>query len=221
MELYDVRVEGAQAVEQIVEAIEYFNEHTFAPTGASGPASRPEVLVLTRGGGSLESLQAFNAEAVVRAIFASQIPIISAVGHEKDVTVADFVADVRASTPTHAGKIISEDWERASVDLEQLQTGIVHGAQNIIVSWRNTLETLSSGITTSFEYYFDSFKLRLVDFSTKLNLVSPELKLKQGYSIVLAGDGSVIKSVDQLAVGDRVKLRLHKGTAGANIYEKN
>ena len=86
IELYDVRVEGARAVEEIVEAISWFNEN------------RPEieVLVLTRGGGSLESLQAFNSELVARAIFASRIPIICGVGHERDVSIADFVADMRA-----------------------------------------------------------------------------------------------------------------------------
>src|SRR3989344_5209822 len=109
IELYDVRVEGARAVEQIVEAIEWFN------------GNRPEtkVLVLTRGGGSLESLQAFNSELVARAIFASRIPIICGVGHERDVTIADFVADVRASTPTHAAKIIGESWERGVLELDQ------------------------------------------------------------------------------------------------------
>src|SRR3989338_2976352 len=112
--LHDARVEGAQAIVQVCEAIEYFNKNS----------PETEVLVITRGGGSLESLSAFNSEDIARSIFASRIPVISAIGHERDVTIADFVADVRASTPTDAAKIISADWQSAALTLQNISSSL-------------------------------------------------------------------------------------------------
>lgn len=100
---HDVRVEGVNAVRSIVNAIEWFNKNT----------TDVQVLVLTRGGGSLESLQAFNSMEVAQAIYSSRIPVISAIGHENDVSISDLVADVRASTPTHAGKVLGHPWAMA------------------------------------------------------------------------------------------------------------
>lgn len=114
---YDVRVEGVNAIDSIVEAIKWFN--------AQPPSQAVEVVVLTRGGGSLESLQAFNSEPVAQAIFASKIPILSAIGHENDVTISDLVADRRGSTPTDAGKILSQYWREADGLLEQTQERLV------------------------------------------------------------------------------------------------
>lgn len=112
----DVRVEGLRAVDSIVRGLQWFNQH---PDGI-------EVIVLTRGGGSLESLQAFNSLEVAQAIFASKIPVVSAVGHEKDVTISDLVADVRASTPTDAGKILSRSWSLAQEKLRQYYRQFAH-----------------------------------------------------------------------------------------------
>ena len=112
----DVRVEGMYAVSSIVEALHLFN--------ANYPDM--EAIVLTRGGGSLESLQAFNSLEVAEAIFTSRIPVLSAVGHENDITIADLVADIRASTPTHAGKIIAEPWLLAQDRVERIEQNVVH-----------------------------------------------------------------------------------------------
>ena len=206
IEFYDVRVEGAQAVEQVVEAIQWFNEH------------RPEleVIVITRGGGSLESLQAFNNENVVRAIFASKIPIISAIGHEKDVTVADFVADVRASTPTHAGKIISESWERGATELQQQTQQLITSARERISQSRYSIETSLSQMQSSFEYRLADLQQSLLEHKKKLQLGNPELKFKQGY-IVAYGPGGLIKSVDQVSVGDMIDMRFYDGCAKSEI----
>lgn len=106
---YDVTVEGVNAIDSIVEAIEWFNKQPQAV----------EVIVVTRGGGSLESLQAFNSEPVAQAIYASKIPVLSAIGHENDLTISDLVADVRGSTPTDAGKILSQQWCEAKNILKQ------------------------------------------------------------------------------------------------------
>ena len=115
---YNVRVEGLYAVEEITEAIRYFNENE---TGV-------DVLVLTRGGGSLESLQPFNSEELAKAIFASKIPIITAIGHENNRTIADLVADVYASTPTAAARILSDPWRQAGpllISFEDNMTAII------------------------------------------------------------------------------------------------
>lgn len=99
----DVRVEGINAIDNVVEAIRWFNENL--PT--------LDVIVITRGGGSLESLAAFNSEDVAKVIFSSKIPVVSAIGHENDISISDLVADLRASTPTDAGKCLSEHWRMA------------------------------------------------------------------------------------------------------------
>ncbi|MCX7996581.1 MAG: exodeoxyribonuclease VII large subunit [Patescibacteria group bacterium] len=127
---YDVRVEGVNAVDSIVEAIEWFNIHS----------PDTQVLVLTRGGGSLESLQAFNSLEVAQAIFSSRIPVISAVGHENDVSISDLVADLRASTPTHAGKILSEPWNRAREQIEFYETTMTRSFWMTAEKIRETLE---------------------------------------------------------------------------------
>src|SRR5664279_3852289 len=121
----DVRVEGIKAVESIVDAIKWFNENT----------NGVEVLVITRGGGSLEALQAFNTLEVAKAIFSSKIPVMTAIGHENDFTIADFVADVRASVPTHAGKILGDPWEAAGEKIDTVE-------QNIVSLYRNKLRVL-------------------------------------------------------------------------------
>jgi exodeoxyribonuclease VII large subunit len=129
IEFIDVRVEGVNAIPSIVQALTWV---------ASRP-ERPQVVVVTRGGGSLESLQAFNSREVAEAIFRSPIPVISAIGHERDITISDLVADIRASTPTDAGKILSRDWSQASERLGQTQQAIIWRLDSLL---RTTSEKL-------------------------------------------------------------------------------
>lgn len=133
---HDVRVEGISAVETVIDAIRWFNEN----------AKDVQVLVITRGGGSLESLQAFNTLEVAKAIYSSKIPVLTAIGHEQDVTIADLVADVRASVPTHAGKLLSEPWERAAEKIDAIEGSITS-------LFRNKLRDLDSKLT----HYEDNF----------------------------------------------------------------
>lgn len=100
--LYPVKVQGEEAAQNVVEALDYFN-------GLSDPVQKPDIIIVARGGGSLEDLQAFNQEEVALAIFGSEIPVISAIGHETDVTIADMVADMRAGTPSIAAEIAAPD----------------------------------------------------------------------------------------------------------------
>lgn len=142
IQLGDVRVEGLQAIDSIVRTIRWFNEQ-------SDPV---EVIVLTRGGGSLESLQAFNSEEVAKAIFSSRIPVVSAVGHENDVTIADLVADVRASTPTDAGKILSQYWRALEGQLlasEELLESVI---RSLFAKTRTQLHTLDTSLEQNFSH---------------------------------------------------------------------
>lgn len=143
IERYDVRVEGLRSAEQICRAFEYFNSR----------GTDVDVIVLTRGGGSLESLQSFNSERVARAIFSSRIPVLCGVGHEKDISLADLVADMRASTPTHAGKILCEDWSSCEARLDAYSSSLTYSmreemqryissCESLLSSWDRKIETL-------------------------------------------------------------------------------
>lgn len=151
VELIDIRVEGVRAVDSIVQA---FAEINARPSSA-------QVIVLTRGGGSLESLQAFNSREVAEAIFASKIPVVSAVGHEKDVTIADLVADVRASTPTDAGKLLARDWSLAAEVLHQTQQAIVWRLESRVRECRQMVASHSKNWLQKFEFSLQRTRQRL------------------------------------------------------------
>lgn len=127
---YDVKVEGTNCIKEITSAFNWFNEHPM----------KLDAIVLTRGGGSLESLMAFNSEDVAKAIYKSRIPVISAVGHENDITIADLVADLRASTPTHAGKIISQPYIDVQTKLMSCYSSIKN---NLEISLRQHNEQIT------------------------------------------------------------------------------
>lgn len=199
--LYDVRVEGASAIEQVCEAIKWFNEHK----------PETEVLVITRGGGSLESLQAFNSEDIARAIFASRIPVITAIGHERDVTIADFVADVRASTPTDAAKILSESWDEAQYILDQLAQSMQSGISQSLQNYRNIMDRYADSWRQSMRNKFQMISENLKRFEHSFSLADPTLRLKQGYSIVRDADDKVIKTVEDIKEDDIVKVQFYHG----------
>lgn len=127
---YNVKVEGPSALLEITEAIRWFNENL----------SKTDVLVLTRGGGDWESLKPFNSEDIVKAIFASKIPIITGIGHEADFTLADYVADLRASTPTHAAKILNENWTRARVQIREFESNLQTLMKKIIKNVKEKID---------------------------------------------------------------------------------
>lgn len=158
IEFCDARVEGLQAVDSIVKALRWFNEQP----------NPVEVIVLTRGGGSLESLQAFNSEEVAKAIFSSKIPVVSAVGHENDVTIADLVADVRASTPTDAGKILSQHWRQLPTQLQSAEALLEGTMRRIIAGVRQELRTLDQEIDRSFLARLHQQRQRLVQLQLSL-----------------------------------------------------
>jgi exodeoxyribonuclease VII large subunit len=162
--IYPVKVQGDGAAEEIVDALTYFNSR-------AGANLRPDVVVVARGGGSLEDLWAFNEEKVARAIFASAIPIVSAVGHETDFTISDFVADVRASTPSHAAEIVLQTREAFDRHIAQLQESLAERIRYLIIHRRQRLHELvtdsafrrAENLVREYRQRADELALRLGD----------------------------------------------------------
>ncbi|MEK7103195.1 MAG: exodeoxyribonuclease VII large subunit, partial [Patescibacteria group bacterium] len=176
IELVHVKVQGEGAVEDITNAFRYFNSDQTAA----------EVLVLTRGGGSMEDLHAFNDEAVARAVFGSRIPVMCGVGHERDESLADYVADVRAATPTHAATLIVPDRDemarRIGHDVRVMQQyidGSIEWNRNAVDRYANTLETIATRTLHDFSQLEKRFIFRLESFSRQTAHFDTRL---QGYA---------------------------------------
>jgi exodeoxyribonuclease VII large subunit len=214
----DVAVQGEDAAEEIAGAIETLNTHMPAP----------DVLALVRGGGSLEDLAAFNDEHVARAIFASRIPMVVGVGHERDTTLADMAADVRASTPSNAAERIVPDRSEIGGELEMFFSGLDAGMERSLRNHKQMLDgflariesvlrektekgrLLSSRLEAVFSVRFRSFNEKLLQSASLLRALNPAGILRRGYSITLR-DGKVVKGVSEVKRGDKVKSVLFKG----------
>ena len=221
--LLPVRVQGVEAPPEIVGAIRYANRWKVA-----------DLIITGRGGGSMEDLWAFNDERVARAIYESELPIISAVGHEPDVTIADFVADARASTPSNAAEI-------AVPDREELRRWLLGAGERMEQSMEVRLEALRQRLENLAEKrvmadqlaYVQDKRMELVhvqqrlgdlsgvllgrkkqQFSTlaaALDAMSPLKVLGRGYAMAQSVDGSILKSYRDVAAGDRVSVTLGEG----------
>ena len=217
-----VRVQGDEAPPEIVEAIKYANAHSVA-----------DLIITGRGGGSLEDLWAFNDERVARAIFASDIPIISAVGHEPDVTIADFVSDVRASTPSNAAEIAVPDQAEMRDILNARSISLRRIIDTEIKSRRQRLDDISNKrVMQSPRYYVEDKRLMLDHSQDKLlsalkmkigrnrevyarlaaglDAMSPLKVLGRGYAIAHRADGSVVKTSSDVKSGDHIRVQLQK-----------
>lgn len=228
---YDVRVEGMFAINEIVKALHWFNEYM----------PDLDAIVLIRGGGSWESLQAFNSEEVARAIFGSKIPVISGIGHESDITIADLVADLRSSTPTDAAKILNEHWKLASEKIYEYEKNLVSTINHLFKNTKEKIiffeENLTYNFTKKIQYlntdieeYFtaltknqkiwqEAIKKLIEGEEQKLNLANPTLKLKQGYSITYNENGKIIKNANDLKVGNEIKTKFYKGKVVSKIKD--
>lgn len=217
-----VRVQGAEAPPEIVGAIQYANEHNIA-----------DLIITGRGGGSLEDLWAFNDERVARAIFASEIPVISAVGHEPDVTIADFVADLRAATPSNAAELSVPDINDVRDALYATEFRMRQAISRELRSKRQRLaELFSKRVLQSPRYYIDDKRLiidrsqdklcaamlrklhinreRYARQAASLDAMSPLKVLGRGYAIARREDGYIVKQASDVKPGDHVTVRLHQ-----------
>lgn len=229
--IYPVRVQGEGAASEIVEGIEYFNK-----------TKSVDVIIVGRGGGSLEDLAPFNDETVARAIYASRIPVVSGVGHEIDFTIADFVADLRAPTPTAAADLVVRAKEDFISTIESLRSQLEQGMQNklekcrlalyqlvmelkeskeLFVSHRMYLDELLNNLVHGFSTYFTAKKNQVESFAQRLRDLNPEDILKRGYSITLKKEtGEVVISSRQVSQGDTLAVRLSQGELGVTVTEK-
>jgi len=227
-----VKVQGAGAAEEIAAGI--------AELGATGGA---DVMIVGRGGGSLEDLWAFNEEIVARAIYASTIPIISAVGHEVDFTIADFVADCRAPTPTAAAEMVlplkSDLVERVASLQNALQRGIENKVQMAKNNWsalvkrltdpgrklrehQQRLDEISVNLLRRFQDRLRQLKERLITDTGRLDALSPLAILRRGYSIThKLPEEEIVKDADVLTPGDRVRIRFAHGKAVCRVEGKD
>lgn len=203
---YDVQVQGEDAVNQVKTAIEYFNAHNLPP----------EVLVITRGGGSLEDLQAFSSEPVVRAVAASRIPTVLAIGHERDVSLAERAADVHASTPSNAAELLVPDRRDQLTQLAAYQQGLKSQILAAIKFQSQQLVTAGSSMQQSLEHRLTRQQQYLDSLQLALDQINPKRVLRRGYAIVRRGQTSV-RSRQDLKPQDKLTIEFHDGTVGAEV----
>ena len=226
-----VRVQGVEAPPEIAGAIRYANEFDVA-----------DVIITGRGGGSLEDLWAFNDERVARAIYASRIPVISAVGHEPDVTISDYVADRRASTPSNAAEIAVPDWHDMEDVLQNYSIRSRQGMEKSLKSLSQRLDALrSKRVLTDPGVYLDNRRLdvdrmrdrllaagerqlagkkqRFVKLGAGLDAMSPLRVLSRGYAVAMDEKGNTLKTVKELSAGQRLRLRFGDGGAKCRVEE--
>lgn len=217
-------VQGDGAAEQIAQAIEDLNR--FSP--------RPDVLLVGRGGGSMEDLWAFNEEVVARAIFNSKIPVISCVGHEVDFTIADFVADLRAPTPSAAAELVVKNSDNTRRHISQLQQRLLQSVslfyerarrrfdllvnspvfqQPLFLTQNREMDVdrLTQRLETAWQQKENLFSHRLEIAQQKLQTLGPQAVLKRGYSITRRKDGAVISSVKQTQSGEMIYVQVQDG----------
>ena len=210
IDLFSVLVQGDKAPDEICNAIKFFNE-------SSTP---PDILVITRGGGSAEDLWAFSTEKVTRAVAGSRIPTIVAIGHEIDFSLSEKASDRRASTPSNAAEIIVPDKKQISLNLAQNKKQISQSLENIFVQYRNELirhkERLSSSITSR----IDNLKQSLDSKASLLKALSPAEILKRGYSIIKKNN-KLVRSADELYEGNVIGLQFYDSFAEVKLGTVN
>lgn len=206
--LADVYVQGESAPSQLVEAIEHFNQQS----------EMPEVLVITRGGGSAEDLAAFNDERVVRAVAASRIPTLVAIGHEVDISLAELAADQRASTPSNAVQILVPDKKHELATLKNAQVHSTNWLNNFIRSERQNLRHQQTNLSQLTLGIFQAEQERLKTSRRLLKVFDPQTALARGYALV-SRRGKHLKSVLGAETGDELSVRLVDGTIKAAVQK--
>lgn len=227
-------VQGEHAPAGIVESLRALNEH-----------SKPDVILLVRGGGSIEDLWAFNDEHVARAIAASQAPVVSGVGHETDFTIADFTADVRAPTPSAAAEIATPDAAQLAMEIQQLRISLTHALRQLLHRLQLDLEILRRALhrasprakITDGRQRLDVFARRVQSASLHtlalkrkaldglqqtLRVVGPASVLSRGFAVVQRADtGAIVRSVGQVFSGDALDVRVSDGSFGAKVTSED
>jgi len=225
-------VQGENAPEEIVSVLKAINEQ-----------EEPDVILLARGGGSIEDLWAFNDERVVRAIANSEAPVITGIGHETDFTLADFAADLRAPTPTAAAELATPEIGQIRADfvnlaerlqylltsqinnlkmqLAALQPRLMHASpQSMINNDRQNLDGMAERLAKAVGHILLLNRTQLCSTISRLESLNPIAILKRGYAIVMKPDGSIIRQASQVQAGDPAKVRLSKGGLEVQVTRK-
>ena len=229
--LYPVRVQGEDAPSEIAEGIAFLNHYKLC-----------DVIITGRGGGSIEDLWAFNDERVAYAIYQSEIPIISAVGHEPDVTIADFTADVRAATPSNAAELVVPDAAELRSYLSSVQLHLIKSISYAITLRRQHLKNCASArVLQSPQYYLQDKRMllehtntqfvsimkqitaekkqRLLQLVAKLDALSPLKVMSRGFSLVTDKQEQIVTDSATLHPGDSIRIRFLKGQAFCTVTE--
>ena len=232
VKLLPVRVQGAEAPGEIAAAIRYANYYRLA-----------DLLIVGRGGGSIEDLWAFNDEQVAHAIYESEIPVISAVGHEPDVTISDYVADLRAATPSNAAELAVPDQEALGQTLDTMYAAMTTALSRQLRSARQhldvlsgssalrsptgyleqkgkTLELLKNRLISAENQNINRNKQRYIGLTAKLDAMSPLKVLTRGYAMAQTEDGNVLRSISQAEIGERISVSLSDGILSATVMDK-
>ena len=225
--LKSVKVQGIGAADNIAKSIQLFND-----------LKNVDVLIIARGGGSMEDLWAFNEEIVVRAIFKSRIPVITGIGHETDFSIADFVSDVRAPTPSAAAELVSPSIGSIIKELESLKSQIIKIILVLIEkSWFNidrferslsvlqpqkkiqyniqTLNSFKQRINYMMEQKVNQYQFLLNSLSKRLINLGPNNVLERGYAIPTDNNGNIVKTAHQIKIGETFNLQTRKGSLSA------
>lgn len=232
VEVMGVRVQGDRAPAEMIGALRYANLHQVA-----------DLIIIGRGGGPAEDLWSFNDEQLARAICASDIPVISAVGHEPDVTISDYAADLRAATPTHAAQFAVPDQQEVRSALRQLEQRMAHAMQDrlhrqrrdfdrltasralgqplrMVQERREQLDYLQDKLAVGLERNTSVHRRHFAALCAALDSLSPLRVLARGYGLVQQVDGAVIVSAAQAEVGDHISITLGDGRLGCIVTER-
>ena len=230
--LLPVRVQGVEAPPEIAGAIRYANHFCLA-----------DLLIVGRGGGSIEDLWAFNDERVAYAIYESQIPIISAVGHEPDVTIADYVADLRAATPSNGAELAVPDQDALRQTLDAMSGAMASSLNRQVKAARQHLQVLSASpalqsptgyldqkrknvemlknrLVSAQIQGTDRKKRRYIEMAAKLDAMSPLKVLTRGYAMAQKENDEIVRSVSQIEPGETIRVSLADGAFAATVTHK-
>lgn len=221
----DVRVEGASAPDQIIEAIRLLNRGV----------PDLDAIVLIRGGGSLEDMQPFNNENVARAVFASAVPVIAGIGHDRDVPITSLVADRDTSTPSIAALAVNASWDRAFAavpvaerDLLARFEGLLKGVaatidlasekmvgrlSGLVTRYKDIARALREGLSAAIENAMN----RLAGLEKSLALADPERNLRLGYSLVFGPENRIVRDASLLKKGDPIRTRMYRGEVESKV----
>ena len=229
--LYPASVQGAECPPEVISGIKYFNDE-----------NNVDVIIIARGGGSYEELFCFNDEGIARAVYASRIPVISAIGHEPDYTILDYVSDVRAATPTAAGELVIAAYDDQKKEIDNLALNLDISINQFVDSRRKALDVYKNhkalhspafyameqqAVVRELRTRLDALSGRFVkqtaseisEVKVRLDALNPGNVLKRGYSYVCDGEGKAIESVKSVNPGDKVSIVLSDGLLLSEIKE--